>query len=273
MVKNLPAMQGTCVQSLGWEDPWRKWQPTPIFLPGEFHGYRSLAGYSPRGQKEMDMTDYHSYISKRVQLENIHDSISPTINYYSQLSVCVCVCARGKSCLTLCSLVYCIVTCQFPLFMEFSRQEYWSGLPFHTLGDLPDSGMEPTSPVWQVDPLPLCHLGKWWKWKSLSRVRLFAAPWTIESMEFSRPEYWSGQLFPSPGDLPNPGIEPRSLTLQADSLPAEPSEKPKNSGVGTLSLLQRIFPTQESNPGLLHCGQILYQPSHLGSFSQLITLQ
>ena len=42
------------------------------------------------------------------------------------------------------------------------------------------------------------------------------------SMEFSRPEYWSGLPFPSPGDLPNPGIEPRSPTLQADSLPAEP---------------------------------------------------
>ena len=40
-----------------------------------------------------------------------------------------------------------------------------------------------------------------------------------------RPEHWSGQLFPSPGDLPNPGIEPRSPTLQADSLPAEPQEK------------------------------------------------
>ena len=92
-------------------------------------------------------------------------------------------------------------------------------------------------------------------------------------MEFSRPEYWSGQLFPSPGDLPNPGIEPRSLTLQADSLPAEPPEKPKNSGVGTLALLQRIFPTQESNPGLPHCRQILYQLNHLGSFSQLITRQ
>jgi len=124
----------------------------------------------------MDMTDYHSYILKRVQQENINDSVSPTMNYYSQLSVCVCVCARAKSCLTLCSLVYCIVTCQFPLFMEFSRQEYWSGLPFHTLGDLPDSGMEPTSPVWQVDSLPLCHLGKWWKWKLLSHVQLFAAP-------------------------------------------------------------------------------------------------
>ena len=45
-------------------------------------------------------------------------------------------------------------------------------------------------------------------------------------MEFSRPEYWSGYPFPSPGDLPNPGIEPRSPALQVDSLPAEPPGKP-----------------------------------------------
>ena len=49
--------QKTQVQSLGWEDPWRrKWQPTPVFLPGEAHGQRRLAGYSPRGGKESDMT-------------------------------------------------------------------------------------------------------------------------------------------------------------------------------------------------------------------------
>ena len=57
-------------------------------------------------------------------------------------------------------------------------------------------------------------------------------------MELSRPEFWSGQPFPSPGDLPNPGTEPRSPALQADSLPAEPQGKPKNTGVGRLSLLQ-----------------------------------
>ena len=75
-----------------------------------------------------------------------------------------------------------------------------------------------------------------WKWKSPSRVWLFATPWTIQSMEFSRPEYWSGWPFPSPGDLPNPGIESRSPTLQANSLLAEPQGKPKNTGVGSLSL-------------------------------------
>ena len=49
----------------------------------------------------------------------------------------------------------------------------------------------------------------------------------IQSMEFSRAEYWSGEPFPSPGHLPNPGIEPRSPTLQVDSLPAEPLGKPR----------------------------------------------
>ena len=67
--------------------------------------------------------------------------------------------------------------------------------------------------------------------------------------------------FPFSGDLPNPGIEPRSPALQADSLPAEPQGKPKNTGVGSLSLLQRIFLTQESNWGLLHCSQISKSPN------------
>ena len=63
--------------------------------------------------------------------------------------------------------------------------------------------------------------------KSLSRVWLFAIPWTVVyqaslSMGFSRQEYWSGLPFPSPGDLPVPGIEPRSPALQADALPSEP---------------------------------------------------
>ena len=56
-----------------------------------------------------------------------------------------------------------------------------------------------------------------------------------------------GQPFPSPGDLPNPGIKPRSCALQVDSLAAEPQGKPKTTGVGSLSLLQQIFPTQELN--------------------------
>ena len=65
------------------------------------------------------------------------------------------------------------------------------------------------------------------KVKSLSRVRLFATPWTIAyqaspSLGFSRQEYWSGLSFPSPGDLPDPGIEPGSPALEADALTSEP---------------------------------------------------
>ena len=62
-----------------------------------------------------------------------------------------------------------------------------------------------------------------------------------------------------------PWIKPRSPALQVDSLPAEPLGKPKNTGVGSLSLLQRIFLTQELKQGLLHCKWILYQLSYRGS--------
>ena len=65
---------------------------------------------------------------------------------------------------------------------------------------------------------------------SLSHVQLFATPWTVArqaplSMEFSRQEYWSGLPCPPPGDLPDPGMEPRSPSLQAESLPSEPPGK------------------------------------------------
>ena len=75
-------------------------------------------------------------------------------------------------------------------------------------------------------------------------------------------EYWSGQLFPSPGDLLNPRNEPESPALAGRFSTTEPQEKPKNTGVGSLSLLQWLFLTQESNQVLLHCRWILYQLSY-----------
>ena len=78
-------------------------------------------------------------------------------------------------------------------------------------------------------------------------------------MEFSRQESWSELPCPPSGDLPNPGIKPRYPELQVDSLLSEPPGKPKNTGVGGLSLLQGIFLTQELNQGLLHCRQILFE--------------
>ena len=68
-------------------------------------------------------------------------------------------------------------------------------------------------------------------------------------------------VMPSSRDLPNPGTEPRSPALPADSLPTELQGKPMNTGMGSLSLLQGIFPTQD----LLYCRRILYQLSYQGS--------
>ena len=114
---------------------------------------------------------------------------------------------------------------QAPPSMGLSRQEYWSGLPFPSPGDLPKPGIEPRSDTLQANALPVEPQGKpsvliesKVKVKLLSRVRLFATAWTVAynappSMGCSRQEYWSGLPFPSPEDLPNPGIEPGSSAL------------------------------------------------------------
>ena len=101
-------------------------------------------------------------------------------------------------------------------------------------------------------------------WKLLSHVQLCnPMDYTLHGILQARILKWVA--FPSPGNLPKPRIEPRSPTLQADSLPTEPPGKPKSTGVGSLALLCRIFPTNELNWGLLHCRQILYQLSYQGS--------
>ena len=131
------------------------------------------------------------------------------------------------------------------------------------------------------------------KVKLLSPIQLFATPWTVAyqaspSMGFSRQKYWSGLPFPSPGDLPNPGIEPGSISLEADALTSEPPGKQRKERK-PLSRVQLFatpwtvtyqallsmgfsrqeywsgFPTQGLNPGLLHCRQTLYHLSHQGS--------
>ena len=124
----------------------------------------------------------------------------------------------AQSCLTLCNPM----DCSLPgsLSMEFSRQEYWSGLPFPSPEDLPDPEIKPWSPA-------LFSSVQF----SRSVVSDFATPWTeahqaLQSMGFSRQEYWSGLPFPSLGDLPDPGTKPGSPTLWAVSLPSEPPGKP-----------------------------------------------
>ena len=116
------------------------------------------------------------------------------------------------------------------LSMGCPRQEYQSGLPCPSPGDLPYQGLSLHILHWQAGSVPQSHLGALYihcavlccAW-SLSPVWLFAAPRTVASRRlcpwgFSRQEYWSGLPFPPPANLPNPGIEPRSLTLQAACL-------------------------------------------------------
>ena len=114
----------------------------------------------------------------------------------------MCVCLL-LSCLTLCDPVDTPGAHQAPLSMEFSRQEYWSRLPFSSPGDLPDSGIKPRFPASQADSLPLSHLGS-------PRFKI-----ANKAISFSR-------------GSPNPGIEPGSLALQADSLLSEPPGKAPN---------------------------------------------
>jgi len=92
----------------------------------------------------------------------------------------------------------------------------------------------------------------------------FLSPWG-----FSRQGYWSGSPCPPPGNLSNPGIKPRSPALQADSLQSELPGKPKNTGRGSLSLLQGIFLTL----GLLSCRQILYWLSYQESSMVVMVVQ
>ena len=106
MVKSLPAVWETGVQSLGWKDPpWRrKWQPTPVFLPGKSHGWKSLVGYSPHGPKELDTTEklqlfsFYGIFKKR--------SFLPPFTYSHLKFLCEWV-TVAQLCLTLCNpMVY-----------------------------------------------------------------------------------------------------------------------------------------------------------------------
>ena len=133
--------------------------------------------------------------------------------------------------------LYWTIVCQAPLSMGFSRQEYWSGLPFTPPGDLSNPGKEPTSVM-------STHIGRW---------VLYLGNWygdqkgsTFDERRGKRSTY-SGMVLIL-GNL----IMARSILYSPWNSPGQ------NTGVGSLSLLQGIFPTQESNPGLLNCRQILY---------------
>ena len=130
------------------------------------------------------------------------------------------------------------VASQAPPPMGFSRQEYWMCHYALLQGIFPTQGSNPGLLCllhWQAGSLPLAPPRKpktnmKVKVKLLSLVWLFATSWPVayqapQSMEFSRQEYWSGLPFLSPGDFPDPGIEPGSTILQADTLLFEPPKQ------------------------------------------------
>ena len=135
------------------------------------------------------------------------------------------ICGYAQSCLTLCDSTDCSL--QGPLSMGFPRQEYWSGLPFPPLGDLPNPGMEPMSRVSCTGSraLPLCHLGSPSSSegrKSTGRTQANLGkykkllPFSFIQFFFFACLFWFWGTVPF-GWWDQPGIEPRSLAVKAQS--------------------------------------------------------
>ena len=133
-------------------------------------------------------------------------------HYFYRIHICMLNCF---SCVWLFATLW-TIACQAPLSMGFSNHEYWSGLPCLPAGDLPNPEIKPTSlmslaltsgffttsTTWEA-----LYRVKW-KWKSLRDVKLFVIPWTIQSMGFSRPEYWGGGHSLLQGIFPAQGLNP-----------------------------------------------------------------
>ena len=167
------------------------------------------------------------------------------------------------------------VACQASLSLAFSRQEYCSGLPFPSPGDLPHPGIETGPPTLQQILYQLAIR------EAKKELVAPLCPTLFDSMDHSPPGFsvhgilqarileWVAIPFSSRSSQPRD--QTQVSPLQVNSLLSEPPGKPKNTGVGSLSLLQQIFPTQESNWGPLFCSPILNQLSYEGSPYKLNT--
>ena len=186
-------MQETWVPSLGWEEPLEEGIiPTPVSWPGESHGQGSLAGYCPGGCRRAGHDSDYTTTMRSVG--------SPPGGLFLRLGAGV----LGNIHSALIPLPE-IVPFSPSVGLMMGTQSRETGEHALSLG----SG-----------------LGNCVKVKLLSHVRLFVTPWTVAyeappSVGFSTQEYWSGLPFPSPGDLPDPGIKPWSPALHADALLSE----------------------------------------------------
>ena len=144
----------------------RQWQPTPVLLPGKSHGQRSLVGCSPWGREESNMTErlhfhfhalekematHSSVLAWRIPGTGEPDGLPSMGSHrvghdWSNLAAAAACCSQSLSCVRLFATLW-TVAYQAPPSMGFSRQEYWSGLPFPPPGDLPNSGIKPSSPA------------------------------------------------------------------------------------------------------------------------------
>ena len=169
--------------------------------------------------------------------------------------------------------------------MEVSRQEYWItsvvAIPFSRGSSLSRDWTQVSCiagrffAIWTTRGVLAANKGpiRWTEPSLAELLELCVATGAVIVPDWSLSRlcgWWShvNQLT-SPEDLPDPGIKLRSPALQANSLPAELPGKPKNTEVGSLSLLQWIVSTQDSNRGLLHCKWILYQLSYQSLYSTI----
>ena len=181
----------------------RQWQPTPVFLPGESQGWRSLVGCCLWGRTESDTTEATKKQQLELDMEQQTGSKSGQeyvkavycrAAYLTYMQNAVAAAKSLQSCLTLCKPI--------------------DGNP---PGSVIPGILQARTLEWVA--ISFSNAGKWKvKEKSLSRVWLFTTLWTTAyqappSMGFPRQEYWNGLPFPSPGNLPDPRTEPRSLTL------------------------------------------------------------
>ena len=234
-VKCLPAMRETRVRSQVGKIPWRKkWQPTPVLLPGKFHGWSSLVGYNPWDHKESDTTEQLQWFTgeEESSVSKIREKATPQFVWLKVR--------------TWDRIIFLAVPCSiWDLSSPNKHQTHdpctgsavlITGPPGKTCRVLT---ARPSGKSCEAEYNALFRMLGWgqlgvlniWLWRlnlircmcvpsCFSHVQHFATPWTVAhwapwSMEFSRQEYWSGLLFPSPGDLPDPGIEPMSLTSPA----------------------------------------------------------
>ena len=240
-LKRLPTMRETWVRSLGRADPLEKEMAThSSILAWRIPWTEKPGGLQSTGSQRVGhdwATELNWVIFDPVLFIFLSHSANQAPNL---LSLTECLCTHFLSIsidTTQASLILYLHFCDISLVCD------------------PLSGFSPSAPCAMLshpvksDPL--------WP-HELWPTRLLC-PWG-----FSRQEDWSGLPCPPPGDLPNPGIKHRSSTLQVDSLSSDARGKPNNIGMGSLSLLQGTFPTQESNWGLLYDRQILYQLNYQG---------